>query len=191
MNLSTVKWAQWDKTQSRDLLVCSYVCASHCAKSLHTILHRTDLIVFPLTLQTITTSPMMSIWGKGHPCKFHRVSRLGSVNARHCSSGRQPNFAALIRGRHLYSAERPSRWALAHISNLTLRYRSSDRNRRREAGSSTLPVPCAAESMSVLERSNADSTTIVRRAQICHTLFAVLIIVAALQHVAESISITC
>ena len=54
MNLSKVKWAQWDKTQSRELLVCSYVCASHCAQLLHTILHRTDLIVFPLTLQTIT-----------------------------------------------------------------------------------------------------------------------------------------
>jgi len=37
---------------------------------------------------------------------------------RYCtalSSGRQPNFAALNRGRHLYSAGRPSRWALAHI----------------------------------------------------------------------------
>jgi len=65
MNLSTVKWAQWDKTQSRELCVCSYVCASHCAQLLHTILHRTDLIVFRLTLQTITTTPMMSIWGKG------------------------------------------------------------------------------------------------------------------------------
>ena len=42
---STVKWAQWDKTQSRELLVCSYVCASCCAQLLHTILHRTDLIV--------------------------------------------------------------------------------------------------------------------------------------------------
>ena len=31
------------------------------------------------------------------------------------SSGRQPNFAALNRGHHLYSAGRPSRWALAHI----------------------------------------------------------------------------
>jgi len=31
------------------------------------------------------------------------------------SSERQPNFAALNRGRHLYSAGRPSRWALAHI----------------------------------------------------------------------------
>jgi len=31
------------------------------------------------------------------------------------SSGRQPNFAALNRGRHWYSAGRPSRWASAHI----------------------------------------------------------------------------
>ena len=35
--------------------------------------------------------------------------------ARYSSSGRQPNFAALNRGRHLYSAGRPSCWALAHI----------------------------------------------------------------------------
>jgi len=34
---------------------------------------------------------------------------------RYSSSGHQLNFAALNRGRHLYSAVRPSRWALAHI----------------------------------------------------------------------------
>jgi len=51
----------------------------------------------------------------GHPSQFQRVSRLGSVTARHCSSGRQPNFAVLNRGRHVYSTGRPSRWALAHI----------------------------------------------------------------------------
>ena len=57
------------------------------------------------------------LWASlGHPCKFQRISRLGSVTARH-SSGRQPNFAAFNRGRHLYSAGRPSRWALAHISS--------------------------------------------------------------------------
>ena len=50
-----------------------------------------------------------------HPCKFQRVSLLGSVNAHHSNSGRQPNFAALNRGRHLYSTGRPSRWASAHI----------------------------------------------------------------------------
>ena len=51
----------------------------------------------------------------GHPCQFQRISCLGSITARHSSIGRQPNFAALNRGRHLYSAGRPSRWALAHI----------------------------------------------------------------------------
>jgi len=40
---------------------------------------------------------------------------VGSVTARHWSSGRQSNFAALSRERHLYSAGRPSRWALVHI----------------------------------------------------------------------------
>ena len=39
------------------------------------------------------------------------------------SSGRQPNFAAWNRGRHLYSAGRPSRWALAHISSFAFRFR--------------------------------------------------------------------
>ena len=44
------------------LFIC--VCIALCT-IVHTILHITDLIVFPLTLQTITTARMMSIWGKG------------------------------------------------------------------------------------------------------------------------------
>jgi len=55
------------------------------------------------------------VWGT--PSKFQRVSRLGSVTAQQSSIGRQQNFAVLNRGRHLYSAGRPSRWALAHISS--------------------------------------------------------------------------
>ena len=51
----------------------------------------------------------------GHPYKFQWVLRLGSVTARHHSSGRQANFAVLNRGRHLCSVGRPSGWALAHI----------------------------------------------------------------------------
>jgi len=43
------------------------------------------------------------------------LSYIGSVTARHSSSVRQPNFAALSRGRHLYSAGRSSRWALAQL----------------------------------------------------------------------------
>jgi len=53
------------------------------------------------------------VWGTS--ANFNGVSRLGSVTAQHCSSGCQPNFAALNRGRHLYSAGQPSRWTLAHI----------------------------------------------------------------------------
>jgi len=53
----------------------------------------------------------------GHPSYFQRLPRLRSVTARQSSSERQPNFAALNRGRHLCVAGRPSRWALAHISS--------------------------------------------------------------------------
>ena len=49
------------------------------------------------------------------PANFNGFLLLGSVTARYSSIGRQPNFAALNRGRHLYSAGRPLRWALAHI----------------------------------------------------------------------------
>jgi len=51
------------------------------------------------------TSGLDRFGSLGHPCNFQWVSRLGSVTARHYSSGRQPNFAALNRERHLYSAE--------------------------------------------------------------------------------------
>jgi len=51
------------------------------------------------------------VWGT--PAKFQRVSRLGSVTARHSSIGRQPKFAALNRGSHLHSEGWLSRWALA------------------------------------------------------------------------------
>jgi len=54
------------------------------------------------------------VWGT--PANLNGVSRLGSVIARHStSSGRQPNFVALNKERHQYSARRPPRWALAHI----------------------------------------------------------------------------
>jgi len=53
------------------------------------------------------------VWGTSS--KFQLVLRLDSVTARYSSSGRQPNFAALNKERHLYSSGRPSRWASAHI----------------------------------------------------------------------------
>jgi len=51
----------------------------------------------------------------GHRYKFQRVLRLWQLYCTASSSGRQPNFAAFNRGRHLCSAGRPSGWALAHI----------------------------------------------------------------------------
>ena len=50
----------------------------------------------------ILAAETVSFYSLGHPCKFERVSRLGSVTARHSSSGLQPNFAALYRGRNLF-----------------------------------------------------------------------------------------
>jgi len=42
-------------------------------------------------------------------------SYIGKVTARQSCSGHHPNFAAFSRGRHIYSAGRPWRWASAHI----------------------------------------------------------------------------
>jgi len=57
--------------------------------------------------------------GHIHPTQFLVHICCGQTSRqRYCtasSSGRQPNFVALNRGRHLCSAGRPSRWALAHI----------------------------------------------------------------------------
>jgi len=68
-------------------------------------------------------------------------SYIGSVIALHSSSGRQPNFAALSRGRHLYWAGRPSRLATAHIlvanvftTRATALQSNSKRNSRRRPG---------------------------------------------------------
>jgi len=52
------------------------------------------------------------VWGTR--ANFNRF-RVCSITARCSSIVRQPNFAALNRGRHLHLAERPSRWASAHI----------------------------------------------------------------------------
>ena len=46
---------------------------------------------------------LLASLGHPHPSKFQWVSRLGSVTARHSSSGRQPNFAALKRAPPIFS----------------------------------------------------------------------------------------
>jgi len=69
----------------------------------------------------------LPIWGT--PANFNgfRVLAALLVTAWHCSSGRQPNFAPLNTGRHLYSAGRPSRWALTHIRVFTFSPKNYDK----------------------------------------------------------------
>ena len=50
----------------------------------------------------------------GTPPNFNGFRVLAAL-LHDTTSGRQPNFAALNRGRFLYSAGRPSRWALTHM----------------------------------------------------------------------------
>jgi len=60
--------------------------------------------------------PYFDTWcGLSANLECRSVSCLGSFTVRQSCGGRQPNFAALNRGHHLYSAGRPSRWASAHI----------------------------------------------------------------------------
>ena len=51
------------------------------------------------------------------PANFNGFRVLAAlITARHSSIRRQPNFAALNRGRHLYSEGRPSRWVHILVS---------------------------------------------------------------------------
>jgi len=58
------------------------------------------------------------VWGT--PGNFNGFRVFGSVTARQCSIVGVSQTAALNRGRRLYSAGRPSRWAFAHISSYVL-----------------------------------------------------------------------
>jgi len=62
----------------------------------------------PLTAEIVS-----GVWGT--PTNFNGFCFLAALLHGIYSSGRQPNFAALNRGRHLCWAGRPSGWALAHI----------------------------------------------------------------------------
>jgi len=53
-------------------------------------------------------------------CPSLAFSYICTITARHSSSGHQPNFTAFSRECHLYSAGRPSHWALAHILVVSL-----------------------------------------------------------------------
>ena len=65
----------------------------------------------------LTAEIRWQVWGTpAHFNVFHILPALLCGT----SSGRQPNIVALNRGRHLYSAGWPSRWALPHILVLSI-----------------------------------------------------------------------
>ena len=64
------------------------------------------------------------VWGT--PANFNGFRVLAALLHTASSSGRQPKFAALNRGRHLCSSGRPSRWALAHILVMCITYRMTN-----------------------------------------------------------------
>jgi len=97
---------------------------------LASLLHRCRLTDVNQTLRDVWPSPalvyyiyifggLLPPYGFFASCKIHFASKsfsyIDSVTARHSSTEHQPNFVALSRGRHLYSAGRPSRWTSAHI----------------------------------------------------------------------------
>jgi len=64
----------------------------------------------------------------GYPYKFQRVSRLGSVTARHSTIGHQLNFAALTEGATYIrqGGHHVGHWALALLSSPNLNRRRLD-----------------------------------------------------------------
>jgi len=67
----------------------------------------------------LTAKICWRVWGT--PANFNGFRVLAALlHGTLVVQGRQPKFAALNRGRHLYSERRPSRWELAHISSFVL-----------------------------------------------------------------------
>jgi len=61
----------------------------------------------------LTAEICWRVWGT--PANFNGFRVLAALLHDTLVVGVSKNFAALNTGRHLYSAGRPSRWALAHI----------------------------------------------------------------------------
>jgi len=61
---------------------------------------------------SLTADICWRVWGT---TTYFNGFRVFAALLHGTSSRRQPKFAALNRGRHLYAAGRPSRWALAYI----------------------------------------------------------------------------
>ena len=87
---------------------------------LASLLQRRRLTEASQTLHGVWPSPGLvhyihTFGGSCPVTEFCQVQHSLCVQVLRFPSGCQPKFVTLSRGRHLYSAGRPSRWALAHI----------------------------------------------------------------------------
>ena len=108
------------------------MCSSLCTILLHAILYRTDVIIFPLALQTINIAPMMSIWGKGGGDPDHRLDTGFFLRIRHYWIGRHGKWLTDINLLlhpviHSYWFARWRQWLFGYIfvpiSNCFVRWR--------------------------------------------------------------------
>ena len=83
-------------------------------QTLHNVWPSPGLVYYICTLSGLLPPKRMLPGAKFTLRPSLALSYIGSVTARHSSSGHQPNFAALSRGA-TYLTGRPSHWALAHI----------------------------------------------------------------------------
>jgi len=77
------------------------------------------------------------------------------------SSGRQPNFAALNRGRHVCSAGRLSRWAFAHILVLN-KGLGHLWDLFPPAASAVLPLPSVSQKLHISSHPSSLSSTVLK-----------------------------
>ena len=107
--------------KNRHLSTITQLCRAVCLQLRHvptvgkSLLNSNTTSTYPCNMVNfgpLTAEIGSGVWGIPANVNGFRVLR---VSAWHSSGRRQPNFAALNRGRHLYSAGQPLRWALAHI----------------------------------------------------------------------------
>ena len=97
--------------------------AHHRPTKLHDLWSSPELVHYIYIFSGLSPPAWILTRAKFTLCPSLAFSCIGSVTARHSSSGRQPNCGVIQgmelrnfhRGRHVYSAGRPSPWASAHI----------------------------------------------------------------------------
>ena len=102
------------RTTLSDCIFTAEACIDNWKTKLLNVDTSSTCLHYMVNFGLLTAEMCWRVWGT--PANFNGFCVLAALlHGMHSSSGRQPNFAALNRGRHLCLAGRPSRCALAHI----------------------------------------------------------------------------